>query len=52
MSEMREDGGPGPDGYHPGGHGPRRGHVINLGSAAGTYPYPSGNSYGGTKVVH
>jgi 3-hydroxy acid dehydrogenase / malonic semialdehyde reductase len=31
----------------------RRGHVINLGSAAGTYPYPGGNAYGGTKAfVH
>jgi len=24
-----------------------RGHVINLGSTAGTYPYPGGNVYGG-----
>jgi 3-hydroxy acid dehydrogenase/malonic semialdehyde reductase len=31
----------------------RRGHVINLGSVAGTYPYPGGNTYGGTKAfVH
>jgi 3-hydroxy acid dehydrogenase/malonic semialdehyde reductase len=31
----------------------RRGHVINLGSVAGTYPYPGGNAYGGTKAfVH
>src|ERR1700747_3643926 len=31
----------------------RRGHVINLGSIAGTYPYPGGNAYGGTKAfVH
>jgi 3-hydroxy acid dehydrogenase/malonic semialdehyde reductase len=31
----------------------RRGHVINLGSAAATYPYPGGNAYGGTKAfVH
>jgi len=31
----------------------RRGHVINLGSAAGTYPYPGGNVYGATKAfVH
>jgi 3-hydroxy acid dehydrogenase / malonic semialdehyde reductase len=31
----------------------RRGHVINLGSVAGTYPYPGGNVYGGTKAfVH
>jgi 3-hydroxy acid dehydrogenase/malonic semialdehyde reductase len=30
-----------------------RGHVINLGSIAGTYPYPGGNAYGGTKAfVH
>lgn len=27
-----------------------RGHVINLGSIAGTYPYPGGNAYGGTKA--
>ena len=27
-----------------------RGHVINLGSIAGTYPYPGGNVYGGTKA--
>jgi 3-hydroxy acid dehydrogenase / malonic semialdehyde reductase len=31
----------------------RRGHVISLGSVAGTYPYPGGNVYGGTKAfVH
>src|ERR1700751_4367571 len=31
----------------------RRGHVISLGSVAGTYPYPGGNVYGGTKpFVH
>jgi 3-hydroxy acid dehydrogenase/malonic semialdehyde reductase len=31
----------------------RRGHVINLGSVAGTYPYPGGNVYGATKAfVH
>jgi 3-hydroxy acid dehydrogenase/malonic semialdehyde reductase len=31
----------------------RRGHVINLGSVAGSYPYPGGNAYGGTKAfVH
>ena len=31
----------------------RRGHVINLGSVAGSYPYPGGNVYGGTKAfVH
>jgi 3-hydroxy acid dehydrogenase / malonic semialdehyde reductase len=30
-----------------------RGHVINLGSVAGAYPYPGGNAYGGTKAfVH
>jgi 3-hydroxy acid dehydrogenase/malonic semialdehyde reductase len=30
-----------------------RGHVINLGSVAGTYPYPGGNVYGSTKAfVH
>jgi 3-hydroxy acid dehydrogenase/malonic semialdehyde reductase len=30
-----------------------RGHVINIGSAAGTYPYPGGNVYGATKAfVH
>jgi 3-hydroxy acid dehydrogenase/malonic semialdehyde reductase len=28
----------------------RRGHVINLGSIAGTYPYPGGNVYGATKA--
>jgi len=28
----------------------RRGHVINLGSVAGNYPYPGGNVYGGTKA--
>lgn len=27
-----------------------RGHVINVGSVAGTYPYPGGNVYGGTKA--
>ena len=31
----------------------RRGHVVNLGSVAGSYPYPGGNAYGGTKAfVH
>jgi 3-hydroxy acid dehydrogenase/malonic semialdehyde reductase len=30
-----------------------RGHVINVGSVAGTYPYPGGNVYGATKAfVH
>jgi len=30
-----------------------RGHLINLGSIAGTYPYPGGNVYGATKAfVH
>jgi 3-hydroxy acid dehydrogenase/malonic semialdehyde reductase len=30
-----------------------RGHVINMGSVAGRYPYPGGNVYGGTKAfVH
>ena len=27
-----------------------RGHIVNLGSVAGTYPYPGGNTYGGTKA--
>lgn len=27
-----------------------RGHVINMGSIAGSYPYPGGNVYGGTKA--
>lgn len=31
----------------------RRGAIINLGSVAGSYPYPGGNVYGGTKAfVH
>jgi 3-hydroxy acid dehydrogenase/malonic semialdehyde reductase len=31
----------------------RRGHVISLGSVAGTYAYPGGNVYAGTKAfVH
>ena len=28
----------------------RRGHVVNLGSVAASYPYPGGNAYGGTKA--
>ncbi len=28
----------------------KRGHVINLGSVAGKYPYPGGNVYAGTKA--
>lgn len=27
-----------------------RGHVINIGSIAGEWPYPGGNAYGGTKA--
>ena len=27
-----------------------RGHVVNLGSIAGSYPYPGGHVYGGTKA--
>lgn len=26
------------------------GHIINIGSVAGVYPYPGGNTYGGTKA--
>jgi 3-hydroxy acid dehydrogenase / malonic semialdehyde reductase len=30
-----------------------RGHIVNVGSVAGTYPYPGGNVYGATKAfVH
>jgi 3-hydroxy acid dehydrogenase / malonic semialdehyde reductase len=28
----------------------KRGHVINIGSVAGTFPYPGGNAYGGVKA--
>lgn len=28
----------------------KRGHVVNIGSVAATYPYPGGNAYGGTKA--
>lgn len=27
-----------------------RGHIVNIGSVAGVYPYPGGNTYGGTKA--
>lgn len=27
-----------------------KGHIVNLGSIAGTYPYPGGNVYGATKA--
>ncbi|MBP3984172.1 SDR family NAD(P)-dependent oxidoreductase [Pseudoxanthomonas helianthi] len=28
----------------------RKGAIINIGSVAGSYPYPGGNAYGGTKA--
>ncbi|MDR3631001.1 MAG: SDR family oxidoreductase [Desulfocapsaceae bacterium] len=28
----------------------KSGHIINLGSVAGNWPYPGGNAYGGTKA--
>lgn len=28
----------------------RKGAIINIGSIAGSYPYPGGNTYGGTKA--
>jgi len=28
----------------------KRGHIINIGSIAGTWPYPGGNAYGATKA--
>jgi NADP-dependent 3-hydroxy acid dehydrogenase YdfG len=27
-----------------------KGHIVNIGSVAGSYPYPGGNTYGGTKA--
>lgn len=34
----------------PGMKGRGRGHVVNMSSIAGTYPYPGGNVYGATKA--
>ncbi len=34
----------------PGMEARKRGHVVNIGSVAGSYPYPGGNVYGGTKA--
>jgi 3-hydroxy acid dehydrogenase / malonic semialdehyde reductase len=28
----------------------KKGHIINIGSVAGNWPYPGGNTYGGTKA--
>ncbi|MCU7906593.1 MAG: SDR family oxidoreductase [Candidatus Thiodiazotropha sp. (ex Epidulcina cf. delphinae)] len=28
----------------------RRGHIVNIGSVAGNWPYPGGNAYGATKA--